>query len=203
MGLFLAMSCVVGRDRAAVEECLASYVRGRRGKFETTTSEMSHDQVARLVQSPVGTTFVYPSNFCEWDEVSAFLSKEPSASVFSFHIHDGDLWMFRLSSDGVEAAKFNPIPEYWEQLSDNERKGWLPSPKKITRHLPGVTPEAIAPYLREWPADGRLDRQKAHPDDEFEYGVDWQVVDFMRRLGFAYPDADNGISYCFRVRQER
>jgi len=33
---------------------------------------------------------------------------------------------------------------------------------------------------------------KAYPDDEFSAGEDWQLVDFMRKLGLVYPVSDDG-----------
>jgi len=57
----------------------------------------------------------------EWDESSAFLSRELQAPVFSFHIHDGDLWMYILHVNGLAVDQFNPVPDYWDdQISSEE-----------------------------------------------------------------------------------
>jgi hypothetical protein len=33
---------------------------------------------------------------------------------------------------------------------------------------------------------------RARPDDQFARGDAWQLVDFMKRLGFEYPIGQNG-----------
>jgi len=198
MGLFLAMSSVVGAKAAEVEACVGDYITGRQGSFERVVAELPEEQDGTLLESDGGVTFVYPNHFTEWNDVSAKLSVDLKKPVFSFHIHDGDLWMFVLFVNGEEAVKFNPIPDYWEELEPEERAKWLPSAADVARHAPNVQAEQLAPYLIEWPEDGLSG--KAHPDDEFEY-IDWQVVDFMRRLGFRYPDPGQGVSYRFEVKQ--
>ena len=194
------MSSVVGANAAEVEACVGDYVAGRQGSFERVTTALPEDQEGRLLESEGGVTLVYPNHFTEWDEVSAKLSVDLKKPVFSFHIHDGDLWMFVLFVNGEEAVKFNPIPFYWEELEPEERAKWLPSAADVARFVPNVHAEQLAPYLVEWPEDGLPG--KAHPDDEYEY-IDWQVVDFMRRLGFRYPDPGQGALYRFKVKRRR
>jgi hypothetical protein len=202
MGLFLAMSSVVGANRAEVEACVAAYTASRNGSLEAASSGLSEDEEARLLEAPAGVTLVYPNGFTEWDELSAKLSADLKKPVFSFHIHDGDLWMFVLFANGEESLKFNPIPDYWEELEPDERAKWLPTADQVARHVPGVRSERLAPYLVEWPEDGLAG--KAQPEDEFGY-IDWQVVDFMRELGFRYPDPSQGqgVSYRFKVKPPR
>lgn len=200
MGLFLAMSAVVGGTPSEIERVLYTFVAERNGAFTRANGDLPDDERAWQLQSAAGTTFVYPDGFCDWDAASASLSRDLKKPVFSLHIHDGDLWMFVLFVNGDEVAKFNPMPDYWAELPAHERAAWLPNPREIAKHVPGVSPEKIAPYLREWPDDESLHGQKAQPDDEFEYGLDWQVVDFMRQLGFKFPEPDQGIQYRFKVK---
>lgn len=200
MGLFLAMSSVAGGSRAEVEACVAAYTETRNGSLEVTSTGLPEDQEARLLESQGGVTFVYPDGFTEWDELSAKLSSDLKKPIFSFHIHDGDLWMFVLFEDGREVAKFNPLPDYWEELEPDERAKWLPSADEVARHVPGIRSEQLAPYLVEWPQDGLPG--KAQPEDEFGF-IDWQVVDFMRQLRFGFPEPGQGVSYRFRVKRRR
>jgi hypothetical protein len=200
VGLFLAMSSVVGAKPKEVEASVGSYVTSRGGSFERASGTLREDQEARLLESQGGTTLVYPDGFTEWDEVSAKLSADLERPSFSFHIHDGDLWMFILFVDGNEAVRFNPIPDYWKKLGAEERSTWLPSANEIARHVPGAHADEIAPYLVEWPVDGLAG--KAHADDEFAF-IDWQVTDFMRRIGFHYPGPGQGFAYRFSVKPQR
>jgi len=198
MGLFLAMSSVSGGRHAEVEARVTAYVVNRKGSFEPATSELPEDQQAWLLESPGGTTIVYPEGFTKWDELSAKLSADLQKPVFSFHIHDGDLWMFLLFVGGKEVLRFNPLPDYWGELTPEERVTWLPSADDVARYVPGVQSQQLAPYLIEWPPDGLPG--KARPDDEFGF-IDWQVVDFMRQLGIDYPNPGQSASYRFHVKR--
>ncbi|MGC4006311.1 MAG: hypothetical protein QM811_25600 [Pirellulales bacterium] len=200
MGLFLAMSSVVGAKPAEVAECVAAYAAARNGVFELAAHEPPEREAAFMLASDGGVTLLYPADFTAWDDVSAYLSHALRKPVFSWHIHDGDLWMFVLFVDGAEAIQFNPIPDYWEELTPLARAAWLPSAADVARHVPGVRAERIAPYLVEWPPEGLPG--KAQPEDEFAY-VDWQVVDFLRELGFRYPGVDAGVTYRMRVKRRR
>lgn len=200
MGLFLSMSAVVGGTPSEIESALSDFVTERKGTFSRATGQLPESEHAWQLQSNAGTTFVYPNGFLDWDAASARLSQRLSKPVFSFHIHDSDFWTFVLFVHGVEFAQFNPIPDYWNEQPVEERTRWLPKASDIAACVPGISPEKIAPYLREWPDDDSLMGRKAHPDDEFEYGVDWQVADFMRHLGFKYPEPDEGTSYRFKIK---
>lgn len=109
--------------------------------------------------------------------------------------------MFLLFASGKEVTKFNPIPDAWEELSASERTKWLPSADQIAIHTPLVPAARIAPYLREWSLEGL--EGKANPHDKFEYTNCWQVIDFMRELGFVYPEPGQGVSYRFKVKRKR
>ena len=126
MGLFMAMSGIAGTSRTAVEEALREYARSRKGRFEPTTAPKDPSDVMVIGEAEGDRiTVFYPGDFLGWDEASAYLSQQLHAPVFSFHIHDGDLWMYTLFCDGEEVDHFNPIPEYWsDDLPDEERKLW-------------------------------------------------------------------------------
>ena len=51
------------------------------------------------------------------------------------------------------------------------------------------------------------DPGKAYTSDEYAYGDCWQLVDFMKKLGFSYPISAegraSGATYYFDVKQER
>ncbi|MCL4855402.1 MAG: hypothetical protein KJZ78_28905, partial [Bryobacteraceae bacterium] len=39
------------------------------------------------------------------------------------------------------------------------------------------------------------ERKKAYPADQFHYGDDWQLVDFLGKLGLDYPVDDRGAAH--------
>jgi hypothetical protein len=207
VGLFLAASGVIGADSAAVERSIGSFANAHGGTFESRAGRPDDPKLAIIAQCGPNTTVLYPRGFIGWDELSQHLSKELQLPVFSFHIHDGDLWMFILFDKGDKVTQFNPIPEYWEELDPQEKASWAGDAQAVCQHVRGLTPDSIKNYLVEWTEDVELSGRKAYADDEFAYGNDWQLTDFMRRVGLQYPDRNDstldGQTFRLRVRHIR
>lgn len=188
MGLFLSLSGVVGGSAEGLASAVNQYLAGKSGRLLSAGSEPS-EETAVIAASPRGASIRYPGDFMDWDEASQFLSTEMRAPVFSLHIHDGDLWMFRLFVAGCEVTHFNPLPDYWGEVDARELANWQGDANEIVRHVPDVSASDIERYLVRWNAADEGDG-KAYPDDEFPTGSDWQMTDFMRRIGLPYPDDD-------------
>lgn len=207
MGLFLAGSGIVGRDSTAVESSLANFASTNAGAFEKRVGTTDDPNIGVMAAGGQNTTILYPRDFMFWDDLSQHLSKELQAPVFSFHIHDGDLWMFVLFDKGEWVDAFNPLPDYWEELDPAERTRWTGDALAVCRCVPGLNPASIKNYFVEWTPELEDSRTKAYPDDEFPYGSDWQLTDFMRRVGLRYPLRDDGNpdgpTFYLRVRRRR
>lgn len=191
MGLFLAASGVIGADIVAVERSIRSFCSAKNGIFEPASGTTNAPGISVIAQCGSNTTILYPSEFMLWNEASTHLSKELHLPVFMFHIHDSDLWMFVLYLNGEVVSQFNPIPEYWEELDSTVKATWRGDAQAICKNVPGLLPDSIDQYLVEW-ADVEVYVQKAYPDDKFPYGNEWQMMDFMRRVGLKYPLHDDG-----------
>ena len=189
MGLFLSMSGIIGKSEYEVEKCLRSYAEKKSGGLEIEELEHLDDNFCVINENQNSTTIFYPYALMEWDDVSIYISSELQCPVFSFHIHDGDLWMYLLYNKGVLVDQFNPIPDYWDDnLSKeniDEQKG---NAKLISELIPDVKIEDINKYLVRWNLED--DESKAYQDDEFE-NIDWQIVDFMKKIGLEYPIDDS------------
>lgn len=204
MGLFLSMSGVAGASRAEIDGALKAYADRHDGHFQTLEHPTEYSDVLVMTESAAGrTTIAYPGEFFDWDDASQHLSETLQTPVFSFHIHDGDLWMYVLFSNGREADWFNPIPDYWSgDVSDEELRRWSGDASRVAAIWPGVTEAAISKYLVRW---NLMDYHphSAYPDDEFPYNDCWQLLDFMKKLGLDYPFDDqgepNGDLYRFEV----
>ena len=194
MGLFLSMSGVVGATHAQVRSALERYVTLNKGELVEEPLTTQDGNCLVISKGVTGVTVLYPGEFYEWDEPSSFLSKETGKPVFSFHIHDGDLWMYVLFENGVVVDQFNPIPDYWQEVDAKERQRWRGNAVEVAKRVPNVSEESIRKYLIPWNDDilECEERKKACPDDVFFYGDDWQLVDFMKRLGLTYPLDEKG-----------
>ncbi len=207
MGLFLSASGVLSPDGNAVRDAIASYVATTGGMFEPRSGTTDDRNIGVMQTSESTTTVLYPDGFSDWDDLSKFLSVELKTPVFSFHIHDGDLWMFVAFDNGQEVAWFNPIPEYWKEVDDAERHRWAGNPQAVASLVPGLDTASIERYFVPWGEDVFASEQKSYDDDEFAIGVDWQLTDFMRRLGFVYPLDDTGNptgeTFYLKIRRQR
>lgn len=201
MGLFLAMSGVANTSPGAVVAALAAYAAERGGEFDALADKRDRDPDGKLVLRNCGggkVVVLYPDDFLGWDDAAKYLSKKLAAPVFSFHIHDGDFWMYTLFDRGRRLDQFNPVPDYWEELTDREARRWAGDAGAVRKHWPGVTESQIRNYLVRWPLEDDDDGGgpdppgPAYPDDEYETGEDWQLLDFMRRLGLNYPVSASG-----------
>lgn len=204
MGLFLSMSCVINCGEAAAVGALREFAEERNGTLKTATLNAFDDGCLIVSAGKTGVTVSYPPDFFDWDDASQFLSERLQKSVFSFHIHDEDLWMYVLFENGNVADQFNPIPDYWEELDADERDAWRGNPSEVARLLPQATVEDIARYLVQW-GDEVFEsdiRTNAYQSDEFFYGDDWQLLDFMKKLGLDFPLKDlkveRGMTYEFK-----
>ncbi|HEY5747117.1 MAG TPA: hypothetical protein VIU12_13620 [Chryseolinea sp.] len=120
------------------------------------------------------------------------MSRELNAPVFSFHVHDGDLWMYVLYVNGEIVDQFNTMPDYWDgDMAVEEINSWNGDARVVAKYVPGLSPAKIDQYLVRWDLDET--EKKAYDDDEF-VREDWQLLDFMRKCGLPYPlDEDQNI----------
>lgn len=189
--MFLSLTSVVGRSRSAVAESLANYARSVGGGMEQADLPIDDDHCFVVLEANGNTTVFNSYSFMEWDESSAFISKDLNAPVFSFHIHDGDLWMYILYVNGQEVDRFNPIPDYWEDNMDiEEMASWAGDATVVTQYVPWISRPDIGQYLVRWDLEAD-EVARAYPDDEY-IQEDWQLLDFMRKLALPYPLDGNG-----------
>lgn len=190
MGLFLAMSGVIGADGKAVAGAVEEYAVSRSGGMEERAGNTDQPNFCIVAQGGDNTTVFYPNHFVECDEISQSISKMLGVPVFSLQIIDGDLWMYLLYENGTEVGRFNPIPDYFEELDDAEREKWRGDPDVVCRLVPGVNRADIERYFVWWDLE-EAEPLKAYPDDEYDQ-MDWQLLDFMRKIGLVYPIDDEG-----------
>lgn len=182
---------MVGVPSAQVIQCLELYATGRKGQFKRVDAQDQDVLLGAISSQKSNASVLFPAAFLDWDDCAQFLSKQLNTPVFAFHIHDEDMWMFRLFQAGQEIARFNLIPDYWGDLTEPERSSWFPDPKIVAAAVPGANSEVLAKYLVEWNFDGN-DQGPAVPGDRYCRDDCWQLCDFLERLGFVYP-LDDGV----------
>src|SRR5262249_1240635 len=96
MGLFLSMSGVVGGDEDSVIDALRTYAEENDGSLEPAELTTEGEGCLVVSEGTGGVSVLYPGDFFDWDSAAQYLSRRLRKPVFSFHIHDGDLWMYSL-----------------------------------------------------------------------------------------------------------
>ncbi|MGN6438004.1 MAG: hypothetical protein ACTHMM_15800 [Agriterribacter sp.] len=191
MGMFLSLSCIVGKAQAEVVASLTNYAKSVSGGLEKENLPIDSDNCCVIKEAGGNTTIFYPYPYLEWDKSSEFISRELNAPVFSFHIHDGDLWMYVFFVTGEIVDQFNPIPDYWDdKLSEEEIESWKGNAKVVASYFKNINQADIEKYLSRWNLEAE-ENEKAYAGDEFS-NEDWQLLDFMKKLQFPYPLDDDG-----------
>ena len=191
MGMFLSMTSVVGKSKDEVVRSLTNYANSVGGGLEKADLSIDNDNCCVISEANGNTTIFNPYAYLEWDRSSEFISKNLNAPVYSFHIHDGSLWMYILYVNGETVDRFNPIPDYWdENVSKEEIQSWKGDVATVAKYAKSVKQADIQKYLVRWDLEAE-ETEKAYSNDEFEQ-EDWQLLDFMKKLGFPYPLDDDG-----------
>jgi hypothetical protein len=204
MGLFLSSSGLAGASQSEIEGALNLYATERGGLFQKAEMAFECPSALAIVEGrDRHFTVLYPWNFFDWDDASSFLSRTFGSPVFSVHIHDEDLWMYVLFVDGEEVDQFNPIADYWsDELTDEEYALWAGDAALVARVWPGLKAEEIRNYLVRWDLDAG-ESGRAYPDDRHGFNDCFQLIDFMGRLGLAYPLDEQGkvrgVTYRFEI----
>ena len=186
--MFASLSGIIGKPEDKVAESLRNYALSVGGDLTGKDPGFEHDNFCAIEETNGNTTIIYPHGYLEWDQSSAFLSRELQTPVFSFHIHDGDLWMYILYVNGEAVDQFNPIPDYWdEDISSDEMERWKGNASVLAHHIPALDQATIEKYLTRW--DLEAEASKAYEEDEY-VNEDWQLVDFMKKIGLSYPLED-------------
>jgi hypothetical protein len=206
MGLFLSMSGVIGASEESVVAALRAYAEGNDGLLEEAELTTEDDDCLVISEGPAGVTVLYPSDFFDWDSATQEISQRLRKPAFSFHIHDGDLWMYTLYENGHLIDQFNPVPDYWQELEEDTQRAWQGNASEVAQRVPGLAPEQIAKYLVQWGDEvfESDERRKAYSTDRFYYGDEWQLLDFMSKLGLDYPmderGAPHGVTFRFQCK---
>ncbi|HKX30601.1 MAG TPA: hypothetical protein VJ302_23130 [Blastocatellia bacterium] len=204
MGPFISLSGVVGSSCEDVERAVASFAAERGGRFDAVSDLMEIDWLERACLAAAGdkVSFLHPDWFEHGDAISKHLSAVLGRAVFSFHIYNGEWWTFTLFSHGAEVTEFDPWQKYLDELSEDQRKKVGGDAAAVCAHVPGLSPDSIERYFVIWSKDVRTGGGKAYPDDEHPYGDYSQMFDFMKRVGFVYPDVfdpSDGTKYRLRL----
>jgi len=188
------MFCVKDSTSSEVCRCLEQFNENIKGTYKIT-KEQSGDNILHIFESFKGNVLVKlgESHFYA-DKYLEFISKSLlKPALFLFQGSD-EFWYYELFIKG------NMVDTMYSNLNiDIDRK-----------KTPGIykekngSPDTLAQY---WSCNkaiienyyrnrGDLNEhelnKKAYPEDEFTFGDEWQIIDFMDKLNIKYPFNENG-----------
>lgn len=180
MGLFL--------QTAIITDCNTETAKSVLSKFDKKSiKEMDLDLDACRFQEKNGSVNILFNEYCSgYDGLAQKLSENVDGLVMVLYIYDEDFWGYYLYQNGKHLDTFNPMPDYFEEVDDEERRKFAGN-AALVADLFGVAESDISRYLVEWTEDIMEEcNEKAYPDDEFEQCDCWQMADFMNKLGYPY-----------------
>lgn len=124
------------------------------------------------------------NDYCQgFESLAKELSIEVKQPVMLLYIDDGDYWGYYFYENGNKLDSFSPWPDYYEKISEEKRKKLAGQSKIISKYF-HIREEEFIKYLVTWKLVNH--RMKAYEEDEFKQGDCWQMVDFMRKIGYPF-----------------
>jgi len=201
MGAFIAMSGIVGKSPNDVLKVLNAYFKDQYQELKETALTTEIYNLFLLNGEKNNSVVLYPDGFFELEEIAIYLERELKVPIFNFSIYESDLWMYEMYYDGKIIDKFNPMAEYVEDSDENETQAYKGNPEIVCKYLKGIELNDIKEYYKFWTEELINNKEKAYPTDEFSYGMDWQIIDFMKKLNLKYPitDEEETIGRAFKL----
>ncbi len=129
-----------------------------------------------------GVSILFNEECIGYEYLAEAITNEFGKIILLLYIYDGDYWAYILYDNGKVMDQFNPMPDYFEEVSEEEIQKSKGNAEIIAKYF-HIEKDSIENYLVRW-SDDTMD-EKAYEDDEFGY-EDWQMADFMRKLGYTY-----------------
>jgi len=194
MGLFLQTAIIpdCGEEEAknAIAAVAGKYSQELEAPGSGKTPEYSIINLipneCRFQTSERGVCILFNEDCIGYEALAGAISKEAGKAVLLLYIYDGDYWGYFLYDKGTEIDRFVPMPDYFDEVPEEEMQQMKGNAEVIAEYF-HVNKASFEKYLVFWTEDMMEDYSaKAYEDDEFGQCEDWQMTDFMRKLGYPY-----------------
>lgn len=183
MGLFLQTAVIPDCTETMAREALERVAR--RQPSNECDMEL-HPDACRFAVHGTGVSILFEEDFAGFEDIAGTLSTETGRPVLLLYIYDGDFWGYFLCDKGEVVDAFSPMPDYFDEISEEMQEQMKGNAALIAQYF-HVEVSSIDRYLIFWTEDVfEEEEKKAYEDDEFVIGEDWQMADFMRKLGYPY-----------------
>lgn len=194
MGLFLQVAlmpgCKEAEAREAVQAAAGKYsdsldglVGGDHRDDDIKISQLNPKE-CQYMETEYGVAIFFNDECIGYDSLAKVMSLETGKPCLMLYMYDGDYWGYWFYENGDCIDRFEPIPDYFEEPSEETIQKTKGDADIIAKYF-HVDRTKIERYLERWTDE--LRRTTAYEEDEHCYGDDWQIVDFMGKLGYPWP----------------
>ena len=193
MGLFLQTAIIPDCRETDVRNAVAAVAERYSQELEGPhVGESKYDIIdlipkeCKYQSTQSGISILFNEDCIGYDSLAGALSEELSKAVLLLYIYDGDYWGYFLYDKGLEIDQFVPMPDYFEEATEEKLQQVKGNADMIAKYF-HVDKASIEKYIVFWTNSMMKNYSvKAYEDDEFGQCEDWQMVDFMRKLGYPY-----------------
>lgn len=182
MGMFLQNIILLDCDEKTAKAALKKVEQ----TSDSSMLELVPDE-CQFQQFPKGVSVLLNDRCCGYDSLAQVLSKTTMKPVMLLYIYDDDFWGYFFYNKGEVLDVFTPLPDYFETASEKDRQKNSGNSSIIASYF-HIDEASIKNYLVPW--TDKLEEEdfdaRAYADDECGQCDCWQMVDFMRKLGFPY-----------------
>lgn len=175
--------CKEAEARSIVKAVEEAYSNQENDEAAYQITELYADQ-CQYREYANGVSILINEECIGYDDLAEAISSDYGKVVMLLYIYDGDFWAYALFDNGELVDKFNPQPGYFEEVSEEVIEASKGNADVIAKYF-HVERADIEKYLVRWEDDLGDMEDIAYDDDEFGYG-EWQMADFMRKLGYPY-----------------
>lgn len=177
MGLFLDVALLNGCNKDTAEQALKSWCAAK-PKSRIVPSD------CQLEEQSKGTVIIFNDDDCfEQQEFCITFSKEHGMVAMHLYIYDGDFGAIIFTKTEKRLIAF-PLFRITLKILTNKNGNVRNGNSNILAKEYSICSKDIERYLVTWDEDDNGE-DKAYPDDEYGH-IDWQMVDFMKKLGYHY-----------------
>lgn len=181
MGMFLQNVIMLDCDEATAKAA----IKKAEQISDSSMLELVPEE-CQFQQFPKGTSILLNDRCCGYEPLAQTLSEAAMKPVMLLYIYDDDFWGYCFYDKGELLDTFTPMPDYFEDASEEDRREIAGKSSLIASYFQ-IKEEEIQNYLVSWTEDIMEDFEaKAYEDDECGQCDCWQMIDFMRKLGFPY-----------------
>lgn len=194
MGLFLQTAIIPDCIESAVRDAVATVAEQyahplEGGGYNEADTYHIIDLIpkdCKYQSAKGGVSILFNEDCIGYEGLASSISEELGKAVLLLYIYDGDFWGYFLYDKGLEIDRFVPMPDYFDETTPDDMAQMRGNAGIIAKYF-HVDKASIEKYIVFWTnAMRRSYSEKAYADDEFGQCEDWQMVDFMRKLGYPY-----------------